>query len=188
MTRGSHKFVSPCCLEAKDLEHLPHPTTNRKVHHEKGPTISMKAKGVYLWDNKGSQYWSWPDLVDMYPFEKEVSEMPKSGPPYPAEYRRKLVELVRVGRSPEDLVRQLEPSSQNIRNWVAHADRDDSRRTDALGPKRQPRDPVHLRRGGPACPPAAWTAARADTWTGPYADKTMIRHLLRARRGSKCWS
>ena len=58
--------------------------------------------------------------------------MPKSRPPYPAEFRRKLVELVRAGRNPEDLAKQFEPSSQTIRNWVAQADRDDGRRQDGV--------------------------------------------------------
>ena len=33
-----------------------HPTTNLKVHHEKGPAVHMRAEGVYLWDNQGRQY------------------------------------------------------------------------------------------------------------------------------------
>ena len=44
--------------------------------------------------------------------------MPKSHPPYPAEFRARMVELVRSGRSPEELAREFEPSSQAIRNWV----------------------------------------------------------------------
>jgi transposase len=58
--------------------------------------------------------------------------MPKSRPPYPAEFRRKLVELVRAGRNPEDLAKQFEPSSQTIRNWVAQADRNDGHRQDGV--------------------------------------------------------
>ena len=38
--------------------------------------------------------------------------MPKSRPPYPAEFRRHMVELVRAGRSPEELSREFEPSAQ----------------------------------------------------------------------------
>jgi transposase len=49
--------------------------------------------------------------------------MPKSRPPYSAEFRRQMVDLVRAGRDPEDLAREFEPSSQSIRNWVARADR-----------------------------------------------------------------
>jgi hypothetical protein len=44
--------------------------------------------------------------------------MPKSPPPYPAEFRRRMVELVRSGKTPTELSRQFEPSAQAITNWV----------------------------------------------------------------------
>ncbi len=56
MTQSLHNMAPPGSLEAKDLEHLLHPATNLKMHHEKGPTLMMRAKGVYIWDNKGKQY------------------------------------------------------------------------------------------------------------------------------------
>ena len=40
---------------------------------------------------------------------------------YPQEFRRHLVDLVRSGRTPEELSREFEPSAQSIRNWVAAA-------------------------------------------------------------------
>jgi transposase len=43
-----------------------------------------------------------------------------------------MVELVRAGRVPEDLAREVEPSAQAIRNWVQQADRDEGRRQDGL--------------------------------------------------------
>jgi transposase len=58
--------------------------------------------------------------------------MPKTHRPYPAEYRRRLVELVRAGRTPESLARQYEVTAQSIRNWVHQADLDDGRRADGL--------------------------------------------------------
>lgn len=58
--------------------------------------------------------------------------MPKTRPPYPAELRARLVELVRTGRIPEELGRQFEPCAQTIRNWVRQADRDDGQRQDGL--------------------------------------------------------
>jgi transposase len=58
--------------------------------------------------------------------------MPKGKPPYPPEFRRQLVEMVRAGRTPEELSREFEPSSQAIRNWVRQADRDEGRRDDGL--------------------------------------------------------
>ena len=58
--------------------------------------------------------------------------MPKSKPPYTPEFRRRMVELVRAGRQPEELAQKFEPSAQSIRNWVVQADRDDGRRPDGL--------------------------------------------------------
>ena len=58
--------------------------------------------------------------------------MPKSHKPYSEEFKRKLVEFVRQGRTPEQLSREFEPSAQAIRNWMAQADRDSGRRTDGL--------------------------------------------------------
>ena len=58
--------------------------------------------------------------------------MPKSHHPYPPELKRRLVELVRAGRNPEELAEKFEPTAQSIRNWVAQADRDDGRREDGL--------------------------------------------------------
>lgn len=44
--------------------------------------------------------------------------MPRTRPPYSPEFRQQMVELVRAGRTPEELSREFEPSSQTIRNWV----------------------------------------------------------------------
>ena len=43
-----------------------------------------------------------------------------------------MIDLVRAGRSPEDLAKEFEPSAQAIRNWVVQADRDEGRRSDGL--------------------------------------------------------
>lgn len=51
---------------------------------------------------------------------------------YPEEFKKKLIALVREGRTPEELSRQFEPSAQAIRNWVAQADRDEGKRQDGL--------------------------------------------------------
>ena len=58
--------------------------------------------------------------------------MSKSRRPYPLEYRQRIVELVRAGRSPESIAREFEPTAQCIRNWVRQADRDAGRRSDGL--------------------------------------------------------
>jgi transposase len=53
-------------------------------------------------------------------------------PPYTPEFRRQIIELVRAGRSPEELAKEFEPTAQSIRNWVAQAERDAGRREDGL--------------------------------------------------------
>jgi transposase len=58
--------------------------------------------------------------------------MSKTRPPYTAEFRRQMVELVHAGRSPEQLAEEFEPTAQSIRNWLAQADRDAGRRGDGL--------------------------------------------------------
>jgi transposase len=58
--------------------------------------------------------------------------MPKSRAPYPPALRRRMVELVRSGRSPESLAQEYEPTSQAIRNWVRQAERDEGKRPDGL--------------------------------------------------------
>ncbi len=52
--------------------------------------------------------------------------------PYPLEFRQQMIELVRAGRTPEELSREFEPSAQAIRNWVVQAERDAGRRLDGL--------------------------------------------------------
>jgi transposase len=59
-------------------------------------------------------------------------EMPKTHAPYPAEYRRRIVELARAGRSINELAREFEPSANAIRNWIKQAGLDDGLRSDGL--------------------------------------------------------
>ena len=71
--------------------------------------------------------------------------MPRSRPPYAPEFRRQMVELVRAGRSPEELSREFEPTAQAIRNWVVQGERDEGRRGD--GPSTAEREELRrLRR------------------------------------------
>jgi transposase len=73
--------------------------------------------------------------VDTPRLETEVSEMPRFRVPYPPEFRRQMVELVRSGRTAEDLAREFEPTAQSI--WsdacvrrVRQAERDGGVRRD----------------------------------------------------------
>ena len=43
-----------------------------------------------------------------------------------------MVELVRAGRDPDDLVREFEPTAQSIRHWATVADRRDGHREDKV--------------------------------------------------------
>lgn len=52
--------------------------------------------------------------------------------PYPPEFRERLIELHRAGRSLKELAAEFEPSEQTLRNWIAQADRDIGRRSDGL--------------------------------------------------------
>ena len=56
----------------------------------------------------------------------------KSHKAYPDELKKKLIALVREGRTPEELARQFEPSAPAIRNWAAQAERDEGKRQDGL--------------------------------------------------------
>jgi len=52
--------------------------------------------------------------------------------PYPPEFRQRIIELVRSGRTPAELAREFEPTAQTIANWVKQADLDAGTRSDGL--------------------------------------------------------
>jgi 4-aminobutyrate--pyruvate transaminase len=56
MAHPLHNEYPADSLEAKDLQHLLHPTTNLKQLAATGPRVHARAKGVYMWDNQGRQY------------------------------------------------------------------------------------------------------------------------------------
>jgi transposase len=58
--------------------------------------------------------------------------MAKTHPPYPEEFRERMVELVQAGRTPVELSREFECSAQAIRNWVRQADLEAGVREDGL--------------------------------------------------------
>jgi transposase len=65
--------------------------------------------------------------VDTGTFVLEVSTMAKTRQAYAPEFRREMVELVRSGRSPEELAGEFEPTAQSIRNWVVQSQRNAGR-------------------------------------------------------------
>ncbi len=49
--------------------------------------------------------------------------------PYPAEFRRQMVELVYAGRTPPQLAAEFDCSAQSMSNWVAQATADSGKPT-----------------------------------------------------------
>jgi transposase len=47
--------------------------------------------------------------------------VPKPKPPYPAEYRQRILELARQGRTAWDLAQEFEPAAVTIRSWIRQA-------------------------------------------------------------------
>ena len=58
--------------------------------------------------------------------------MPRYRTAYPPEFRRQMVDLVRSGRTPEELAREFEPSANAIREWIKQAALDEGLRNDGL--------------------------------------------------------
>ena len=96
--------------------------------------------------------------------------MSKTRPPYPAEFRQQLVELVQAGRSPDDLAREFEPSAQTIRNWVVQAARDAGERRD--GPSTAEQDELRrLRRENRRLREEREILAKATAWFARETDE-----------------
>lgn len=57
---------------------------------------------------------------------------PKTRPPYPDEFRRRIVELHRAGRSVRALAREFEPSEATIHKWIKQAALDTGDRAEGL--------------------------------------------------------
>ncbi len=58
--------------------------------------------------------------------------MPRTRPPYSPEFRQQMVELMKAGRTPEELSREFEPTAQTIHSWVKQSDVDTRVRSDGL--------------------------------------------------------
>ncbi len=58
--------------------------------------------------------------------------MPHRLAAYPAAHRERIIALVRAGRSPKELAKELEPSGHTIRNWGFWDGADPGERLDAL--------------------------------------------------------
>jgi len=97
--------------------------------------------------------------------------MAKSTPrAYPPEFRHKVLELVRSGRSVAEVSRQFDVTRQTIMNWLKHDDADSGRREDVLTSSERT-ELTQLRRENKRLKleqeilskAAAWFAREADT-------------------------
>ncbi len=59
--------------------------------------------------------------------------MPRTRPPYPDDFRREAIELVRVSsKSQRQIAEDLGISDVTLRNWIKQAERDEGKRLDGL--------------------------------------------------------
>src|ERR1051325_8199449 len=59
-----------------------------------------------------------------------VSNVPKTRPAYPPEFRREAVQMLRAGRTPREPAESLGVPQQTLRNWRRQAEADRRERTD----------------------------------------------------------
>ena len=111
--------------------------------------------------------------------------MSMTRPPYPSGFREQMVDLVRSGRSPEELSREFEPSAQSIRNWVDQADRDAGRGAGGLtGAEREElrrlrRENRRLRQEREIlAKAAAWFARETDSIPSGSSSRGLARRKL----------
>lgn len=96
--------------------------------------------------------------------------MPKTRPPYPAEFRQQMVALARSGRTPAQLSREFGVTAQSIANWLREAS-DDPTPTGALsGVERA--ELTRLRRQVQQLQTERDILAKATAWFAGRSEKT----------------
>jgi transposase len=92
------------------------------------------------------------------------------------EFRLRMVELVRSGRTPEELSREFEPSAQTIRNWAYQLDRDEGGRNDGGLTSQEQEELRRLRRENARLRQEREILAKAAAWfareTGSVPEKS----------------
>nr|BDT37556.1 IS3 family transposase [Myxococcus sp. MH1] len=58
--------------------------------------------------------------------------MPKPKPPYPPEFRARIVELAKAGRTTSSLAEEFHVTDTTVRNWVRQSELDEGTRQDGL--------------------------------------------------------
>lgn len=103
--------------------------------------------------------------------------MSRYRPAYPPAFRRQMVDLVRSGRTPEELSREFEPSAAAIAGWVRRADGEDGTRPgvmtsaerEELARLRRENRQLHqerdiLAKGEAEMGDVRWTSAPPNAW------------------------
>ena len=102
--------------------------------------------------------------------------MPKTKPPYPAEFRDQMVELVQAGRTPAELSREFGVTAQSIAAWVAQAAANSGkpvRGKDVLSSAERD-ELMRLRRENKRLQQERDILAKATAWFAAKGDKTSI--------------
>ena len=84
-------------------------------------------------------------------------------PTYPPEFRRRIMELARTGRSVNSLSQEFSVARQSIMNWLKQDDLDAGRRTDGLTTEEH-KELVQLRRENKQLKLEAEILSKAAAW------------------------
>lgn len=100
--------------------------------------------------------------------------MPKSRPPYPAEFRNQMVDLFHAGRTIAELSREFGVSKQSIASWITQATADSGkpgRNKDVLTTAER-EELTRLRRQVRQLQQEREILAKATAWFAVRGDKT----------------
>src|ERR1700730_17920452 len=122
-------LLSMCRAQTAAMPHSRHIGTISMIAVESAK-LSYSAECV---SHTNRMQWSYPAFVDGVGEKgRRSSPMPRTHPPYAPEYRRRIIELARAGRSIDQLAREFEPTANAIRQWVKQASLDEGLRSDGL--------------------------------------------------------
>jgi transposase len=102
--------------------------------------------------------------------------MPIPKPPYPAEFRRQMVESVQSGRTPAQLAQEFDCSARSISTWVAQAAADNGKpvRSQDVLTRAEREELTRLRRENKQFKRERDTLAKVTAWFAGAGDKTSI--------------
>lgn len=95
--------------------------------------------------------------------------MPHTKTPYAEEYKKRIVELARAGRTPSSLAREFGCDAKSVRNWLKQADLNEGRRADGLTSDERA-ELSALRRKVKALEEEREILSKAATWFAQRAD------------------